>query len=82
MYDAGGNLVTDWDKLVGNGSKVKIKYRVAPYYMSSTKMVGLSFKFYAVQVINLVEFKQGDKGFGDETDEAPFATDTTPDSDF
>ena len=69
MYDAGGNLVEDWDKLVGNGSTVKIKYRIAPYYMSSTKMVGISFKFYACQVINLVEFKAQDSGFGDETSE-------------
>lgn len=73
MFDAGGKPVEDWDALVGNGSKVKIKYRVAPYYMSSTKMVGLSFKFYAVQVIDLVEYTQGDSGFGDETDgQAPF----------
>jgi len=82
MYDAGGNKVDDWDKLVGNGSVVKVKYRIAPYYMSSTKMVGISYSFYAVQVINLVEFSQGDSGFGDETDgAAPFDTDT-PSEDF
>jgi len=69
MFDAGGNLVEDWDKLVGNGSLVKIKYRIAPYYMSSTKMVGISYKFYACQVINLVEYSggSGESGFGDET---------------
>jgi len=74
MYDGGGNKVDDWDKLVGNGSKVKIKYMFSPYYMSSTKMVGISFKFYAMQVIDLVEYTGGgDKGFGDETDaQAPF----------
>jgi len=84
MYDAGGNKVDDWDKLVGNGSVVKVKYRVAPYYMSSTKMVGISYSFYAVQVINLVEFSQGDSGFGDESgggSDAPFDTDT-PSEDF
>jgi len=70
MYDAGGNHIEDWDKLVGNGSVVKIKYRIAPYYMGSTKKVGISFKFYACQVINLVEFKQGDAGFGDESGDA------------
>ena len=73
IYDAGGTHVADWDKLVGNGSTVKIKYRVAPYYMASTKMVGLSYNFYAVQVIDLKEFSGGDSGFGDETDgQAPF----------
>ena len=74
FFDAGGAAVPDWNKLVGNGSTVKVKYRVAPYYMASTKMVGLSFSFYAVQVIDLKEFSGGgDSGFGDETDsQEPF----------
>jgi len=81
MYDAGGAKVEDWDELVGNGSIVKIKYRIAPYYMSSTKMVGVSFKFYACQVINHVKYAQGNSGFGDETDDqAPF--DVAKDEDF
>jgi len=67
FFDAGGVQVNDWDKLVGNGSTVKIKYRMAPYYMASTKMVGISYNFYAVQVINLKEFSKGDSGFSDET---------------
>jgi hypothetical protein len=75
IFDAGGNRVDDWDKLIGNGSLVKIKYRIAPYYMSSTKMVGISYKFYAIQVINLVEYTEGDSGFGDETGNGvPFDT--------
>lgn len=74
MYNDNGNKVDDWDKLVGNGSTVKIKYMLSPYYMASSKMVGLSVKFYAMQVINLVEYSGGsDNGFGDETDDkAPF----------
>lgn len=68
MYDAGGTKVEDWDKLVGNGSLVKIKFQARPYYMNSTKMVGTSLKFYAMQVINLVQYSAGgDSGFGDET---------------
>jgi hypothetical protein len=75
IFDAGGNRVDDWDKLIGNGSLVKVKYRIAPYYMSSTKMVGISYKFYAIQVINLVEYTEGDSGFGDETGNGvPFDT--------
>ena len=71
FYDAGGKEVPDWDKLVGNGSTVKIKYRAAPYYMASTKMVGISYNFYAVQVIDLKEFSGGgDSGFGDETSDS------------
>ncbi len=74
MYDAGGNKIDDWDELVGNGSTVKIKYMISPYYMASSKTVGVSFKFYAMQVIDLVEYKgKADSGFGDETGEkAPF----------
>jgi hypothetical protein len=68
MYDAGGNKVEEWDKLVGNGSLVKVKFQARPYYMNSTKMVGTSLKFYAMQVINLVQYSAGgDSGFGDET---------------
>jgi len=79
MYDVSGKKIDDWDKLVGNGSIVKIKYRVAPYYMSSTKVVGISYKFYACQVLDLKEFTQGESGFGDESgksdaDKAPFDT--------
>ncbi len=76
MYDVGGNKVDDWSELVGNGSTVKIKYRIAPYYMGSTKKVGLSYKFYACQVLTLVPYTGGgDSGFGDETgDKAPFDT--------
>jgi len=75
MYDAGGARQDDWDKLVGNGSTVKIKYRIAPYYMSSTKVVGLSYKFYACQVIDLKEFTQGESGFGDETGDGAIVAD-------
>lgn len=85
MYDAGGALVEDWDKLVGNGSIVKVKYRIAPYYMASTKMVGISYNFYAVQVIELKEYSggKGESGFGDETsDTGPIAGDTAPNEDF
>jgi len=60
IYDGSGTEQKDWSDLIGNGSTVKIKYRIAPYYMGSTKKVGISFKFYACQVITLVEFKQGD----------------------
>jgi len=68
IYDVYGNQVPDWDKLIGNGSVVKVKYRAAPYYMASSKMCGVSYRFYAVQVIKLEEYTQGDSGFGDETD--------------
>ncbi len=78
IYDVTGKKVTDeWDKLIGNGSTLKVKVQFKPYYMATTKMVGLSKKFYAVQVLDLVEYG-GDGGFGDETSsDAPFDTNTS-----
>jgi len=76
IFDVSGKEVTDsWDALIGNGSTVKVKYMAKPYYMASTKNVGISYKFYAVQVIKLEEYTAGESGFGDETDgDAPFDT--------
>jgi len=73
IFDMYGKKVDDWDNLIGNDSTVKIKYMAKPYYMATTKQVGLSFRFYAVQIINLNEYSgAGSSGFGDETDSAPF----------
>ena len=81
FYNVSGDKVPDWDKLVGNGSTVRIKYRIAPYYMASTKKVGISYTFYAVQVLDLKEFSSGDSGFVDETSDsdAPFDTEASED---
>jgi len=81
FYDVVGKKQPDFDSLVGNGSTIKIKYRIAPYFMASTKMIGISFKFYAVQILDLKEYSGGDSGFTDESSgEAPF--DTTGGEDF
>ncbi|MBD3841945.1 MAG: hypothetical protein IE909_08680 [Campylobacterales bacterium] len=72
IYDVTGKEVTKtWNALIGNGSLVKIKYRVAPYYMAASRVLGLTFRFYAVQIINLQEYK-ATSGFGDETASAAF----------
>ncbi len=72
FYNEFGKKVDDWDALVGNGSVIKLKCQMKPYYMASTKAVGVSFKFTAIQVIDLVEY-QAKSGFGDESEdgEAP-----------
>lgn len=68
IYDANGTKQPDWDELIGNGSEVKIKYRLKPYFMTSSKVAGASSRFYAVQVIDLVPYVSGgDSGFGDES---------------
>ncbi len=70
VFDVYGKDVTDsWSKLIGNGSIVKVKYRAKPYYSPAAKTVGISYRFYAIQVIDLVEYKAGDSGFGDESEE-------------
>ena len=76
IYDVYGKKQEGWDKLIGNGSLVKVKYMFKPYYMASTKTVGLSKRFFALQIIDLVEYGGGDSGFGDETGgDTPFDTD-------
>jgi hypothetical protein len=78
IYNASGAHIEGWDKLIGNGSKVGVAYYLAPYYMASTKMVGVSLKFYALQVIDLVAYSGGGGGsspFGNESGEdVPFDT--------
>lgn len=59
IYDAQGKHDTEWNKLIGNGSKVGVAYMLSPYYMASTKMVGVSLKFYGLQVIELKEYQSG-----------------------
>lgn len=71
IYNIKGVEVEDWDKLIGNGSIIKVSYLVSPYYMASTKTVGISFKLRAIQVIKLVEY--GGSEFSDESEDAPFS---------
>lgn len=79
IYNAAGSHVEGWNKLVGNGSTVGVAYIISPYYMASTKMVGASLQFYALQVIDLVEYSGGggnSSPFDNESGEdVPFSTD-------
>lgn len=52
--------------LVGNGSTIRVKAFVYPYYMASTKDVGLSMMWSDLQIIDLVEYSAG--GGGDDFD--------------
>lgn len=77
IYDVQGRQVEGWDKLIGNGSQLGVAYMLSPYYMASTKMVGVSIKFYAVQVIKLEEYtgSTNNSPFANESgEEAPFDT--------
>lgn len=49
---------------IGNGSKVKVKMFVNPYYMPTTNQIGVSLNLEAIKVYELVEY--GSKGGGGE----------------
>jgi len=61
----------------GGGSTLRVRAMIKPYYMASTKTVGLSFKMLAVQIINNKEYV-GASGFGDEStgETPPFEVET------
>ncbi len=81
IYNITGDEVTDTFKTpIGGGSMLRVKMLVKPYYMGTTKSVGVSMKLLAVQVIKNVEFAGG-SGFNDEssTDNPPFTPDNNED---
>lgn len=48
---------------IGNGSKIKVKMFVNPYYMPTTNQIGVSLNLEAIKVYELVEYgKGGDTG--------------------
>lgn len=55
---------------IGRDSVIKVNFSIKPYYMPTTKTVGLSLRPVAVQVIDLKEFANGGSaeayGFGEE----------------
>lgn len=72
IFGKNGKEDKEWDKLIGNGSSIVVKYRAKPYYMTSSKEAGASVRFFAIQVVDLVEYGTGESGFNDETDGVPF----------
>lgn len=71
LFNAQGQRYSDLPN-VGNGSVAKIHGEMFPYYMESSKEVGVSLRCNNVQVLELVEFSSGDdnpfsdESFGDE----------------
>lgn len=52
--------------LVGNGSEIRVVSYANPYFMASTKTVGVSHIWSKMQIIDLVEFSGGDDDFDEE----------------
>lgn len=65
--------------LVGNGSTIRVASYVYPYYMASTKQVGLSMLWSKMQIIDLVEYSGG-KGGDDFDTEDGFAASSSDES--
>lgn len=50
LFDAKNKLIFD---KIGSGSTIRVNFQPIPYYMASTKMMGISYRIKAVQVIDL-----------------------------
>lgn len=59
--------------LIGNGSIIKVSFTVSPYYLATTKSVGLSLRLSAVQILKLIEYTgEVDYGFTNEANQDAF----------
>ena len=81
-FDAHGRKYSERPN-VGNDSVAKIHGEMFPYYMESSKEVGISLRCNNVQVLELVEFSGGDENpFSDESGEGAFGEDGGDDPEF
>lgn len=72
IFDVRGSRYDPAPK-VGNDSVAKVYGEMFPYYMESSKEVGISLRCNDIQVLELVEFTGGDENpFGDESGEGSF----------
>jgi hypothetical protein len=65
VVDAKRQVIKDVP-LVGNGSTIRCVAFANPYYMATTKEVGVSLLWTKMQLIDLVEFGGGSDDFDDE----------------
>jgi hypothetical protein len=68
IADSKGRIMPNFNKLVGNGSKVKVALYPKAYYMGSNNTFGLSLTINSVQIVELIEytrdgFKEEEGGF-------------------
>lgn len=79
VVDAKKNTLGKDAPLVGNGSVIRLVSYANPYYMASTKTIGISHIWSKMQIIDLVEFGGGGDDFDDEDG---FETDQVSGGDF
>ena len=66
VVDAKKNKLGKDTPLVGNGSVIRLVSYANPYYMASTKTIGISHIWSKMQIIDLVEYGGGGDDFDDE----------------
>lgn len=91
LFDAKNTPIFD---KIGGGSTIRVNFQPIPYYMASTKLMGISYRIKAVQVIDLQSFSGGgdaskygfveEDGYTADTQPMsdPFGTDDTTTNDF
>jgi len=67
VHDVKGVEMKDFDKLIGNGSTIRLRVWAKPYYMAAFNQVGISYRLNKVQLIDLVEYASKGDDFNDET---------------
>lgn len=65
VFDAKGQPITTAINL-GNGSVVKVAFEPSPYFVPSSKAVGVTLRNFDIQVIELVEYGASNSVFGEE----------------
>ena len=81
LYNVHGDELVDLKGFQepGGGSTLRVRAIIKPYYMATTKTVGLSYGMLACQIIDNKQYV-GASGFGDESggakEEAPFETES------
>lgn len=67
---------------IGNGSKIKVKMYVNPYYMPTTNTIGVSLSLEAIKIYELVSYSSsGDGEDFDDDGGIPLDSNTTADID-
>lgn len=81
LFDSKGKPLSNIK--LGGGSKIKLCFSVAPYYVPSTRMCGLSLRPVAVQVIELKEWAEGGtmQAYGFETEDGYEGAEAAEDDD-
>ena len=66
VYDKDGKEIKDFKNAgisIGNGSRIKVKMGLRPYYLPTSKKAGIRKTLFAIQILELKEQERTDAGF-------------------